>query len=335
MQSALVAVIVVLARHLRLIGWTMVMGIGGVLAVTLVTGPYYVAESSFRPQGRNEDVDPLASVATRFGFGIGIFREPLEFYARLLRSRSILEATVTSTYSTGEQEKGRADLVRIFGVDGDTRQEKLSAATKKLEDLITINVALDAGIITVQVRADRPELATEINRRLLQLLDEFNIERRKSQTKAEREFVEARLADAERELRAAEAAMAAFLERNRSYTTSPQLTFEASRLQRQVEIQQQVYVTLAEALERARIEEVRNTPVITVIDPPEGSARERHDAVRNAVIILGLAAMAAGTIILALEYIAYLRMEVPEQYKLLKEYLDRIRRPFGARRGRS
>ena len=47
---------------------------------------------------------------------------------------------------------------------------------------------------------------------------------------------------------------------------SPQLAFEESRLRRQVQLRQELYVTLRREYETARIEEVNDTPVITVID---------------------------------------------------------------------
>ena len=39
-----------------------------------------------------------------------------------------------------------------------------------------------------------------------------------------------------------------------------------------MDLRQQVFTTLAQSYEQARISEVRNTPVITVISAPEGSA---------------------------------------------------------------
>ena len=53
---------------------------------------------------------------------------------------------------------------------------------------------------------------------------------------------------------------------------SPQLTFENDRLERQVFMRQELVTAMAQAYEQARIDEVRNTPLITVIDRPEPAA---------------------------------------------------------------
>jgi hypothetical protein len=75
------------------------------------------------------------------------------------------------------------------------------------------------------------------------------------------------------ELTTAENALVDFENRNR-LLQSPGLTLERQRLQRRVEISQQVYLTLAQGYEQARIDEVRDTPVITVVDAPENTVEQ-------------------------------------------------------------
>jgi uncharacterized protein involved in exopolysaccharide biosynthesis len=60
-----------------------------------------------------------------------------------------------------------------------------------------------------------------------------------------------------------------FLETNRQYRQSPQLILEWGRLQRQVDMRNQIYTSLLNAYETARIEEVKDLPVINIIEPPE------------------------------------------------------------------
>jgi uncharacterized protein involved in exopolysaccharide biosynthesis len=62
--------------------------------------------------------------------------------------------------------------------------------------------------------------------------------------------------------------MQAFLQANRRYEDSPELTFQRERLQREISRQQQVYTGLVQSFEQARIAEVRDTPVITVLQAP-------------------------------------------------------------------
>jgi uncharacterized protein involved in exopolysaccharide biosynthesis len=104
---------------------------------------------------------------------------------------------------------------------------------------------------------------------LLRGVNRFNSETRKSQAVAERQFVEARAAEAEIALRQAENRLQDFLQRNRVIGGSPELAFERDRLQREVTLRQQLYTSLLQNREEARIREVRDIPVITVIEAPQ------------------------------------------------------------------
>jgi uncharacterized protein involved in exopolysaccharide biosynthesis len=79
-----------------------------------------------------------------------------------------------------------------------------------------------------------------------------------------------------------------FLESNRNYSGSPTLQATRDRLQRELSLKSQIHSTLTQAYEQARIDEVRDTPVITVVEAPEVSARpdSRRMVIRLAVALL-------------------------------------------------
>ena len=82
--------------------------------------------------------------------------------------------------------------------------------------------------------------------------------------------------------------MGEFLQANRNFANSPTLTFEFERFQREVALQQQVLVALAQSFEEARIREVRDVPVITVIESPSLPVRpdRRGRALRGLLGVL-------------------------------------------------
>jgi uncharacterized protein involved in exopolysaccharide biosynthesis len=112
-----------------------------------------------------------------------------------------------------------------------------------------------------------------MSQRILALVDAFNLETRQTQAGEERRFIEARMDAARSELRAAEDQLRTFLQRNRDFRNSPELMLANERLQREVAWRQQVFTSLAQAYEQARIEEVRNIPVTTLIEPPAAPVR--------------------------------------------------------------
>ena len=80
-------------------------------------------------------------------------------------------------------------------------------------------------------------------------------------------FIEGRISSVEGELEASEITLKNFNERNRQIS-SPALQLEQERLERNVEVQKGVYLTLKQQLELAKIEEVQETSVVQVLDKP-------------------------------------------------------------------
>ena len=97
--------------------------------------------------------------------------------------------------------------------------------------------------------------------------------RRQSQAAAERKFIEARLGEMKGELRDAENQLQRFLQQNQGFRNSSELAFTHDRLQREVAMRQQVFTSLSQWYEQAKIDEVRNTPVITVVEQPNFPVR--------------------------------------------------------------
>src|SRR5207247_9361784 len=162
---------------------------------------------------------------------------------------------------------------------------------RKIKALIHVGVDNATGIVNLGVDARYPALAAAVANRMVEYLNDFNSRYRQSQARERRKFTEQRVADAETQLRQTEAAVKSFYERNRGWQESPQLAFEENRLRRQVDIGREVYLTLRREYEAARIEEVNDTPVITVIDaavPPRKRSHPRRAAWVVSALVFGM-----------------------------------------------
>lgn len=275
---SLLGVANVLLRHRRLVLALPALGFALGVAVALSRNSEYTASSSFLPEVEQNTGSRLAGLASQLGVAVGgaSSGESMEFYSELLQSRELLRETVLTEYRvapTAGEDTIRGTLIELYGVEGITPEGRVRSAMARLAADVSTQLYPRAGLIELETTAPFPELAVQINRRMLELLNEFNLQKRQSKTSAERTFIEARLQEAQRELHGAEEEMKQFLESNRGYAASPQLNFEAGRIQRRLELRQQVYMSLAQAFEQAKVEEVRNTPVITLVERPEGSVR--------------------------------------------------------------
>lgn len=321
-SQSILGIFAMIARSWRLIvmlplAFAVIVVVGGVLL-----GRPSRAESVFQPQSVGEVPSNLASLAAQFGVsGIGGDAEPLGFYSLLVTSRELLSEAVSSRY---EIDGDSMTLVDAYGIEANLEPDLRHAqALARLEETVQASANGDAGVVHVRVEAESPGLAVQINRRLLELVNEFNLLKRTSQAREEREFVENRLAEARRELEQAEELLEAFLEANRTYQTSPTLTFDANRLNREVELRQSVVASLAQGYELARIEEIRATPVITVVDAPERNVFQPGWLV-PAVMAGTVGFVLAIVLAAARAYWSHLMTHYPAEYQRLRSALPRL-----------
>ena len=279
---------VALLRHPRLLIMAPLVGMLVFVASARLVPVMYVAESQFLPQISTTVSEVFGfPVASQGGGGV-------DFYQTLLESRQFLKEIALSEYrflSAGAEDSTVGNIIEIFEINQPTHEERVLAAVRLLRrSVIDVEIDRRTNVMTLETTTSWPELSTLLNRRLLEHTNTFNLERRQSQARTERLFVEGRMHARAEELKTAEDELEQFLDRNRSLESSPQLQFQRGRIQRRVNLAAGVYTTLSQAYEQARIDEVRNTPVVTIVDPPEGSVRAERLVPRRGAMgfVLGL-----------------------------------------------
>jgi uncharacterized protein involved in exopolysaccharide biosynthesis len=249
-------------------------GVGGVLAavVSLLLPSVYTAQTTFTPvasspgfSGGLASLIGLAGQLGLSGLASGGGSLPPEYFAEVLHSRSILESTLQSRFPTDSAGTERT-LLDILAVEGRTPRGRLEDGVRELDEHILASVDKRTGVINLRVKSRSPVVAASVANRMVELLNDFNLNRRQVQSREQRRFTGERVEQSQEELRSAEAALRRFLEANREYRGSPVLEYQVSRLQRDVQVKQEVYLMLAKAHEEARIAEARDIPVLTIID---------------------------------------------------------------------
>jgi uncharacterized protein involved in exopolysaccharide biosynthesis len=294
-EISLFALGTTLLRHRWRIGRWMLAG-GLVAALFAFFRPaLYVASGSFLPQGA---ADPsrsgLASLAGQLGVTIPQSNQTLspEVYAKLLKSQVLLLAIARDTFPVQELGGRRVaflDLVEIKGASTARREER---GTKVLDKMVAAAVSKPTGLVEFTVSTKWRSVSLAIANELINGVNAYNGRTRQDQAGAERKFIEGRLAIAGADLRDAEDRMERFLQTNRNLGGSPELTMQRDRIQRDVSLRQQVFTSLTQSYEEARIREVRDTPVITVLEPPsvptEPASRGRAIRVLIGLILGGV-----------------------------------------------
>jgi uncharacterized protein involved in exopolysaccharide biosynthesis len=264
--------------------------------VSLILPHRYTATTSFVPESSGgatqlpSSFGGLAGLAAEFGVAFGAGSGSPAFYADLLRSRTIQDQLLSSHFDRGGQSLCDSQtLLDILRIEGDGPQERLEKGRETLTGLTAISVDNQTSVVTVSATTPYPELSAGVANLYVTLLNRFNLDTRSSNAQLRRQFIEERLVQAEDELTTGEEVLKGFLEQNRRFATSPELQFQYERLQRQVTIKEGVLITLRRQYEEARIEEVNDTPVITVVDravPPD----ERSSPKRKLIVIVAFIA---------------------------------------------
>jgi uncharacterized protein involved in exopolysaccharide biosynthesis len=156
-----------------------------------------------------------------------------------------------------------------------------------LRDAITLDVNARTNVVKFNVEARTPQLAQALAETTLVDLNEANVDLRRARAAAEHQFTDDRATAARLGLDSADQALASFYQRNRSISSSPDLQMEEARLKRRVDMSQQVYVQLRLQAEQAGLQEVRNTPIVSIIDPPLMPVK-RSRPNRRLAVALGL-----------------------------------------------
>jgi uncharacterized protein involved in exopolysaccharide biosynthesis len=265
------ALATVLLRHRRLIVALALFGAATGLVSGLTSTRVYTSTATFIPQGATEAAQgSLAAAASQLGL-----RGPANpnmwgsaLYVKLVQSRSLLEPIVLESVTVTEQNGRLVPVMELLGVKASTPARRIDLAVRALAGKVAVTEDHRLGAVKVAVTTQWPSVSLALANRLVSGVNEFNVMTRRSQAALERQFVEGQVREAEAALGAAEARLAEFLKRNRVTAGSPQLVFEQDRLQRAVELRQELHNNWLTSREDARIREVRDIPVITVLEKP-------------------------------------------------------------------
>lgn len=195
-----------------------------------------------------------------------------EFFADVLTSQELLTATLKTPFADPGQPAAKKPLLDLIDVSGATPERQLGNAIRKLKRKVLVVISRRSSIVNLSVTLRDPTLSAAVANRMLELLNRFNLERRQRASTEQRRFAELRLLTAKAELDSAERVKQTFLDANRSYYTSDRLLAVYDQIDRTVRVKEGILVGLTKTFEESRVAEVRDTPLITVVDvatPPD------------------------------------------------------------------
>lgn len=261
------------------------------VVVALVKPRTYSSTVRFMSQTSNGALSQIAGLAAELG-GAGGGLEPdqsADFYGDLVHTKAFLRGLAGTEYRYSHGGHFVAgNIATIYRLDYPSAARTMEAAAALVDGMLDVRISKLTQVVTVVVTTDDSSLSVQMANRITSLIDSANTARRHGQATAERLFLEGRLAVASRDLDSAIARERIFLETNRTFQDSPRLVFENQLLQQETQLRQGLFASLSQSYEQARIDEVRNTPVIAIVEAPIAAARPngRRLAVKCVLSIL-------------------------------------------------
>ena len=148
------------------------------------------------------------------------------------------------------------------------KNDKISQLDKAIEELNNL-IYVDeknSGLIVVSVSMEEPQLASEISNYISKYLVNFIKYQQKVFADKSKDFILERMELAEQDLSFSEDKLIEFRKKNPLVLDTPDLQLYRARLSRSVEVNQQVFITLREQLEIAKIESNKERLYINILD---------------------------------------------------------------------
>ena len=279
--------------------WMISLGFLGGLCSLMLTNYYSAGISLFPADNNLSGTDQLQSLALTAGISIGQKDQNYNI-TDVAKSRRIAEKVVKNKWNNignGNQNlidfwnPAKRDFLSKLFKSSTPDDAIINSALDKYFSLLNVNEDRRTGLIKVNIEMESPSLAAEVANFIGSEIQSYIQKQNSAQAAKEKLFISDRLIVVKAELEDLETNLKNFKERNRGYEVSPDLFMKYSQKLREVEAKQQVYVTLQQQLELARINEVKQTPIINILDdarPPVNKSKPNRAIITILFILSGL-----------------------------------------------
>ena len=215
----------------------------------------------------------IAGLASEFGISLPTNQsEPKWVYDDIIKSRTLSRAILKREFFSSRFNK-HLPIINILNNKEKINKENLYniefKTIGKLIDMLSLSQNIKTGVYTLSITSSDRKLSQYLVNAFIEELDLHQRNYNKMITGEAREFIEKRIETTKNELNLAEENLKDFAIRNRRIENSPLLLLEQQRLTREVSVLIGVFTTLKQQLETTKIEELKESNYVIVVDPPE------------------------------------------------------------------
>jgi len=272
-----------------------------IIYVLFIADPVYTSTSKIMSSSGG-GISKAVGIAAQFGLNFSPGQDEQQWeYTEIIKSRTLARSVLKRKYDT-EEFGLQKSLIQILTYGNDQPEFgwdtlEIMAVEILLKQMIDVSENIKTSIYTINLHASEPKLAAEVNKSLIEELDAHQQEYNRGKTGDTRQFIEERIIDTEKELMSAEERLKNFMDRNRRIENSPALQLEQQRLGREVTVLTGVFTTLKQQLETTKIEEMKESDYVVVLDPPEVPLKRSKPNKKLMVILAGILGIGLGMLL--------------------------------------
>jgi len=256
--------------------------------VSLLLPKYYRSTTTLLPETEKSKLAAalggLSGLASLAGISAGK-ASLATLYPAIIQSEAVLEKVIFSKYQT-DRFGHPVNLIRFWEIEANTPARQYELALKSLRSDLDVSLDRKTSVVTISVETREPQLSADILNNMTRTLDEFIRTKQTTSASEQRKWIQGRLGEVKQDLEKSENILKEFREKNRRVSDSPQLLLQQGRLIREVGINTTLYTELKKQYELVKIEEIKNVPIINVMDPARPAAKKAKP--KRAIIVLSL-----------------------------------------------
>ena len=288
---SLIELFSVLARQIKIIILTpFVLCTITIINLLFFVDPTY--ESHAKIMSSNGGQSQAVGIAAQFGISLPVNQSEV-----VVKSRTLAKSMLLRKFDTFKYGKNKSLLQILTYGDGrpDVGLDTLLKAG--INSVIgMIDISQNGSFYDLTISAFEPAFARSFAVALIEELDNHQSDYNRTKTSKARKFIEERIVYARNDLENAEETLKDFNDRNRRIENSPSLQLDRQRLLREVSVLTGVFTTLKQQLETTKIEEVKDSEYVIILDHPEAPIFPSKPRKKQIVILVGLSGLGVGII---------------------------------------
>jgi uncharacterized protein involved in exopolysaccharide biosynthesis len=254
------------------------------IIISILLPNYYKSTAVLLPETEKSKLSALSGIsdlASLAGLNVGEVSF-VKLYPKIIASEAVLKNVLYSKFYS-RKLKDSVTLIQFWEIDEDTPALAYETSLRSFRDQLEVAMDAKTNIVSISLETKEPQFSADVVNKITSELDNFIRTKRTTNASEQRKWIEARLSEVKNDLQRSENTLKDFRETNRRIVDSPNLLLDQERLIREVQINSALYVELKKQYEIVKIEEIKDIPIINVMDRGRPAARKERP--KRAVIV--------------------------------------------------